>query len=125
MPNKHEITPNSFEVKTIVGKAVKMVFETDSGGEWSIVLSPTGIPMLLSELEKASGLVRPDAIRTDDIPAQSPMTMHGHHVAARKGGGAVLTLHVNFVDRRGGVSLPIDLPPRELSHLVEALNAHR
>lgn len=40
-------------------------------------------------------------------------------------GGAVLTLFVKMLDRKGGVSIPIELPPRDLSHLVEQLNVYR
>lgn len=118
------IVPNGFEVSAKGDDGtVRLRFNRDGAQSWEIYLVPQSIPLLVAELEKAAGPLQPTA-RPEDIRPGQAYDLEGQAVRARPEGGAVLTLFVRLSGQRG-VELPIALPPRDLSHLVEALNPHR
>jgi hypothetical protein len=126
MPEKFEFTPSGFEVKAWPDhRMLKIEFSKDGGHEVGIILTPIWVPLIVQELEKAAAHTRPKPVEPGDLKPQMRMQLHGHQVNERPGGGALLTVYVKIEGQKQNLSLPIDLPPRDLAHLVEALNAFR
>lgn len=98
---------------------VRLKFTKDSGEHQSLVIPRGALPFFAKEIQKQIEPASATPIRPDMMPLGTPMRLAATQVTARQGGGARLELTVEIPT--GARTIPIDLPPSELSYIMTEL----
>lgn len=125
MEQDNEFHPDEMDVATSQdGRSIRLLFSKDSGERQAIIIPAQGAALLLQQLQKRTG-------RTVGLPASKgslqfgeTFSLAGVQIGPRPEGGAMLTLAIDLLDQGRVVTLPIELPPKDLEQLVANLSDH-
>ena len=102
-------------------KRVKIVFRRDSGETQEAVLARTWIPQLIVQLQTRIEPGQATPIDRGSLRIGQTFSLQGYQVGHRPDGSAILTLFVDLPDQGRVVTIPLVLPPPEITQFIQML----
>lgn len=126
METEPPFLPDGFRLHTSDdGNFIRLEFVSDKQGSKTVIMTRAALPSLAVEIQKRISPEDATPIRPADLQPGTTYSLAGQQVGPLSGGGAVLTLFVELLDKQRGATIPIELPPRELEILIHQLSQYR